>query len=290
MRQLITTMKMFQLKPIKVLQVRFFRKAWSFIWIGLFTFLLACSNPEEQEYKRGEEATKEGHFRVALTHYANVIESTNDGLALEAARKAAKIAHFEVKDFKRSAEFYRKVVLKSADALERLAAQKMLADIYFDHLADYKQSIIEINRFLSLSTDSQERTKYKISLARSYYYQNLFDQALNEVEEFLKIEPNEINKFDMLMLKGNILLAQKELSRASEVFKTVLQKYPEKSKQENVALTLAVCYEEMKDFKSAIDTLSGLKESHPVPEYIDIRIKRLEERRKNQPGARGFRK
>lgn len=258
--------------------------------IGLLFFLLSCSSPEEQEYRKAEVATKEGHFRVALTHYSNVVESTNDALAIESARKAAKIAHFEVKDFKRSAEFYRMIVLKSGDALERLAAQKMLADIYFDHLADYRQSIVEVNRFLSLSTDSQERTKYKISLARAYYYQNFFDQALNEVEEFLKIEPNEINKFDMLMLKGNILLAQKELSRAAEVFKAVLQKYPEKSKQENVALTLAVCYEEMKDFTSAIETLAGLKENHPVPDYIDIRIKRLEERRRNQPGARGFRK
>lgn len=290
MRRSITKMKMFQLNLIKLSQFQLSRKAWSFIGIGLFSFLLACSSPEEQEYKKAEAAADDGHFRVALTHYANVIESTNDKLALKAARRAAKIAHFEVKDFRRSAEFYRKIVLKSADALERLAAQKMLADIYFDHLADYKKAVIEINRFLSLSTDSQERTKYKISLARAYYYQNLFDQALNEVEEFLKIEPNEINKFDMLMLKGNILMAQKELGRAADVFKAVLQKYPDKSKHENVALTLAICYEEMKDFKSAINTLSGLKENHPVPEYIDIRIKRLEERRKNQPGARGFRK
>lgn len=283
-------MKMFQLK----LTNRYFRdistKAWSLIGIGLFAFLTGCSSPEEQEFRRAERAVDAGHFRVALTHYSNVIESSNEQLALEAARDAAKIAHFEVKDFKRSAEFYRKIVLKSSDALERLSAQKMLADIYFDHLADYKQSILEINRFLSLSTDSQERTKYKISLARSYYYQNLFDQALNEVEEFLKVEPNEINKFDMLMLKGNILLAQKDLGRAADVFKSVLLKYPEKSKQENVALTLAVCYEEMKDFKSSIETLQSLKAHHPVPEYLDLRIKRLEERRKNQPGARGFRK
>lgn len=67
----------------------------------------------------------------------------------------------------------------------------------------------------------------------------------------------------------------------------MMVEFPERSAKENIGLTLSVCYEELKDFKSAIDLLEKIKSQHPMPEYIDIRIKRLQDRLKNQPGARG---
>ena len=136
-------------------------------------------------------------------------------------------------------------------------------------------------------SDPREKIEYKMKLARAYYYQNNFAQAENEADEFLATNPSSDLKFDMVFLKGNISLAKKDLPAAVIIFKSLLQEFPERAIKDNVGLTLSVCYEEMKDFKSAIETLEKLKESHPMPEYIDIRIKRLQERLKNQPGARG---
>ena len=135
--------------------------------------------------------------------------------------------------------------------------------------------------------DSKDRAFYKMSLARAYYYQNDFAQAENEADEFLRRDIPIEQKFEMKILKGNISLAKKDLPKAVEIFKAVLKEYPEQSRRDNVALTLSVCYEEMKDYVSAIEVLEGLKAHHPMPEYIDLRIKRLQERLKNLPGARG---
>ncbi len=82
----------------------------------------------------------------------------------------------------------------------------------------------------------------------------------------------------------------KILRRAADIFKTLIQKFPEKSIQENVALMLAVCYEENMDFKSAIAILEEHRNKYSPPEYIELRIKRLQERLKNAPGAKGYRK
>ena len=134
---------------------------------------------------------------------------------------------------------------------------------------------------------TSEKTEYKMKLARAYYYQNNFSQAENEVDEFLTKEISVDLQFDMYLLKGNINLAEKNLTKAAEIFKKMLIDFPDRSAKENIGLTLSVCYEEMKDFKSAIATLENVKSHHPMPEYIDIRINRLTDRLKNQPGARG---
>ena len=112
-------------------------------------------------------------------------------------------------------------------------------------------------------------------------------QAENEVDEFLSKTLSADLQFDMYLLKGNINLAQKNLMKAVDIFKKMLTDFPERSAKENIGLTLSVCYEELKDYKSAIEILEKLKASHPLPEYIDIRIHRLNDRLKNQPGARG---
>lgn len=233
-----------------------------------------------------------GHFRIALAHLEKVIIRTpNSKLGIEAAREAARISFYEIKDFHKAVQFYQQIVLSSSDADERLNAQRQIVSIYFDHLTDYQRAVVEINKLLVMLSEPKEKTEYKMKLARAYYYQNNFTQAENETDEFLASNPPSDLKFDMVFLKGNIALAKKDLPAAAEVFKGLLQEFPERAIKDNVGLTLSVCYEEMKDFKSAIEVLEKLKASHPMPEYIDIRIKRLSERLKNQPGARGrFRK
>jgi tetratricopeptide (TPR) repeat protein len=228
------------------------------------------------------------NYSSALSHYDKILlRKPDSAIALTAAREGAKAAFFEAKNFERAVYFYKYLIVYSPDAAERLLDQKQIATAYFDHLADYPKAVIELNRLLTMLTDSKERGEYKMSLARAYYYQNNFTQAENETEEFLRMKVNDEQRFDMMMLKGNIELAKKDIPKAIGVFKELLVKFPEKARKENVSLTLSVCYEEEGDYRSAIETLEDMKKYHPMPDYIDIRIQRLQQRMKNQPGAKG---
>lgn len=253
------------------------------------TLLFAgCTSTEQKEMAEAKLEEERGHFRIALEHLEKVIiRAPHSKLGVSAARDAARLSFYEIKDFNRAVGFYQQIILNSDNPDERMEAQKQIVSIYFDHLTDYQKAVVEINRMIVMLPDPRERSEYKMRLARAYYYQNNFTQAENEVEEFLRSNPPVEQRFDMIFLKGNIQLAKKDLPAATEVFKTLLKDYPERAYKDNVALTLSVCYEEMKDFKSAIEVLEKLKASHPMPEYIDIRIKRLRERLQNQPGSRG---
>lgn len=261
------------------------------ISLCLLLVLTACTPAEKKDLKKAQSEIEKGHFQEALVLLEKIMARYPDAdVGIQAARDAAKISYYDLKNFEKAYQYYKHLVMYSSEASERVAAQKQIAAIYFDQLADYPKAIIELNKVISMLKDPKEMAQYKMSLARAYYYQNNFLQAENEVEEFLRHNIGGKQEFDMRMLKGNIYLAKKDIKQAANLFKEIIQKFPDFSRQENVELTLAVCYEELADYKNAITVLENMKAHHPVPDYIEIRIKRLAARLKNQPGAKGYKK
>jgi tetratricopeptide (TPR) repeat protein len=251
----------------------------------------ACSPPEERELSKGFSYEKSKDFKNAVTSFdRTLVRAPQSGAALVAAREGAKVALLELKDFKKAAEFNRFIVLRAPQVDDRIAAQKQLAAIYFDQLADYPRAIEELNKLLYTVTTPDEKDKIRIRLAKAYFYTNNFFQAESEAIHFLQTEHDEDSSFQMMVLKGNIYVAKKDMQKAIETFRYILDKYPEKAVKENAAMTLAVAYEEMKDYKNAIDVLEKMKPYHSMPEYIDLRIKKLLIDQKNQPGAKGTRR
>ena len=256
-----------------------------------FLIVIGCSSPEQSDYKKAQNEIAQGHFRIAMSYLDRVIKRNAPGeYPMEAAREAARISFFEIKDFSKSIEYHRFIVLNSLNDKERLQAQKEIADIYFNNLQNYKQAVIEYSKLQQMPHTDAEEAQYKMNVARAQYYQNNFFQAESEIDSLLKLKSENAVRFSALMLKANILVGKKDYVPAAEILKNLIQEFPEKSSQENVALILAVCYEENNDFKSAIRVLEEHKSFYKPAEYIELRIKRLQERMRNAPGAKGFRK
>lgn len=256
-----------------------------------FLLLSACTKPEERDLKNGMADVGRGYFRVSLSSFDRALKREPDGpAALAAAREGARVAIFELKDYKKAVDFLRHLILHSQDAAERESAQKQLAAIYFENLQDYPRAIMEFSHLLATNPPFAEKAKYQIAIARSYYYLGQFNQAESEVDDLLKERLSAQVKFEAWSLKGTILVARKQFSKAAEIYKSILAEFPERSQQENIGLQLAVCYEESQDFKAAVTVLEGMRSTYKPPEYIELRIKRLQERIRNQPGAKGFRK
>ncbi|AHI04516.1 hypothetical protein BDW_00030 [Bdellovibrio bacteriovorus W] len=260
--------------------------------VGLILLVLcACTSQEEIEFKAGKKEVSQGHFRIALGYFDRVIKrNSKTFFILESAREAARVSFYETRDFKKAVQYYQILVLKSDNELERVQSQKQIASIYFDNLQDYKQAIIEYSKLQQMNPTDIESAQYKLNIARAQYYLNDFFQAESEINALLKLKGDPNTQFTATMLKGNILVAKKEFEAAAGIFKSLIEKYPEKAFEENVALVLAVCYEENLDFKNAIAVLREIEDKYQPKEYIELRIKRLQERQKNAPGAKGFRK
>ena len=258
---------------------------------------MACGlSAQKMEFEKAEQASSARDFAQALKHYDQIIDQyVKSDLALRSAESAGRIAYYEAKDFKRALRYFKHIVLYSPSSAARTEAQKLAAEINYEHLQDYNQAIIEFSRLLNLPHTRREEVLYRLSVARSYYYLKRFYQALVEVDGLLESSSSgeELNKkdlFDALELKANILVQSKKLDEAVEVLTKLIDDHPDQSKERQIGLVLAVCYEEKKDFEKAIRTLESIKSTYPSPKFIEGRIKSLKERQSYLPGARGLKK
>lgn len=259
--------------------------ALTFFALGGCSFFLGNSVDRALSFERSGNPTRALEIIRAVLLTAKDTEER-----ARAAREGARIAMFVQKDYREAAGFNSELILNSSDPKERLQAQMQLSSIYLDQLVDYPAAVREINRLLPKLRDPTERAAFRLSLARAYFYMNNFEQADDEASQILMGPTDPDDRFHALLLRGNTALARKSVEKASGFFRQALAEFPERSERENVAITLAVAYEEIKDFKSAISALEEAKIRHPNPDLLEIRIQRLKARQKQQPGARGLRK
>ena len=277
--------------PLLTMRTEPLKRLISFFIFLICGFPAACTPPEGQDFKQGQIEASKGQYSLSLESFdRSTKRNPTSPWAMKSAREGARIAFFEAKDFKKAAQFYRHIVLNSTDPQERVEAQQKLGEVYLDNLQDYGQAIIEYSKLVEQNLSDQEVGTYRLGLARAHYYQNNLFQSDSEITQILKLKVEPPLRFNALMLKGNILIAQKDFSKAANLFKELIRDYADRAQRESVPMTLAVCYEEAGEMQNALQVLEGLRGHYSPPEYIELRIKRLKERQKNQPGARGFRK
>lgn len=255
------------------------------IWIA------SCSPRESKDFDKAESLIKDKNFSAAVDILEKIILLNHESpYAGEAAREGARVSQLDLKDFKKAVYFLESLVLISNSDEERQLSQKQIALLYFDQIADYKKAIQELNKAIITIKNEDERNEFRLKLAKAYYFSSNFSQAESEVSLVLSKSKDSGLIFQAILLKGNIYLAEKNIPKAILMYNDLFEKFPERAVKENAAMTLAVAYEEMKDYKSAIGVLEKMRKYHSTPEYIDLRIAKLSQSQKNLPGARGARR
>ncbi|HPI39488.1 MAG TPA: tetratricopeptide repeat protein [Pseudobdellovibrionaceae bacterium] len=263
------------------------------IFAPLILFILAgCYQSPKSIFQEGVSLQKNQEFHKASEKFEQLIyKSEVDEFTLKAAKEGSQLNFFQIKNYKNALKFLRYIVLNSQNQEERLSAQKQIISIYFDHEQDYKNSIKEISKFIFLNEKNSNLVgQYRLDLAKSYMHLENLEQALAEINGILNDRPSEGLKFDALLLKGNIYLNKKNNLKSAEVFREMLDKHSEKAISENVPILLSVVLEDNNDFKGAIEVLKKYEAQMKNKEYLELRKKNLEERIRNAPGTKGFRK
>ncbi len=240
---------------------------------------------------RAQKAISRQDFLSAVALFQKIVDRDhNSPAALAAAREGATVAHLDAKNYASAVQFYKLLVLRAPDAEERKSAQKFIAQIHFDNLHDYDQAVVEYEKLLKLKHRPEEAFRYRLNLAKSQFNLNNIDQALNELDVILSQSHSPDELYEARVLKANTEVTAKKLPEAAVQWQAILKDFPEKAAKENVALNLAVCYEEMREFGKAIEVLEKMREGYAQPEFLDLRIQRLRERQENLPGAKGLRR
>lgn len=260
--------------------------------IFALAFFCSCNfSSEKLEIERAEKAAHEKKFEESYKHYSRIIEKDPKApTGLKASAEAARLAHYELKDFNNAIRLYKNIVLYSPVEKDRTFAQARIAEVYFQSLNDYQNAIVEYNRLLDLPHSMQEEFAYRLAIAKSYFYLNNSFQAQTELNQLEKKFAHKDQVFEILFLRANIMLTSKDLDGAIKVLRDLEKRDPDRYKQEFMGLVLAKCYEEQKNLLAAVEVLESMRSYYPRTEFLNRRIASLKERAALLPGARGLKK
>lgn len=263
------------------------------LWILILFLITSCFEKEsEHQWNLAQEKKEQGLHLEALSDFNKIIKRfKGDEIALKASKEAASIAIFQLKDHRNALPFLKYQVLFSSKSEDVRKAQESIADIYFTHLNEYKQSVIEYNRLVETSENKDLKSSYELQIARAYFFLKNFFQAEMEITRILGHEKiKEDIKYQALVLRGNIAMTEKKTDRAIKIFSSLIENYPERSKRDSISLNLAICYEEKENFARAIEILDEMKSDYRMPSFLEAKIKKLKVRQSFLPGAKGLKK
>lgn len=160
--------------------------------------------------------------------------------------------------------------------LKRL--EKKTAELAYYKWGDFEKALKYYTRLLERPLEPGERFLFQYQIARSFLKLEKNSQALIEAEKsFFKGISNQEKK-KALLLKLEILISQKNFSPAEKLIKESLKDLPED--QDFLRESLAVIYESENRLSLAVEEL---KQIQKPSSFIEVKIKRLEERLENQP-------
>lgn len=254
-----------------------------------FLFLTACTPRAEKLYTSGLDLLSKGKYLEAVdTLEDSAALDTNKQRQAKSLSEAARIVRLEVKDYPKALMLYRKLILEAEDALVRLQAQEAITEIYFENLQDYTLALKELLILEPLVTDPQKKELIKLRIAQCMQLTGAHSAALEFIEAALSGSKYEQKNF--LKLKAQIFLTLKKYDEALNTNFYLLEMDPTYFKNENLFIAQAMVYEEKQDYKLALEFLTKHQDQIDDKNYLELRIKRLQEQIINKPFSRGMRK
>ena len=252
-------------------------------------FLTACVPQSEKIYNEAYQEIEKGHFRVALSLLEQSAQiEKNDKKKTKALVEAARISRFEIQDFDRAIRLYRKIILKSQDAKQRVNAQQAVSEIYLENLQNYSQALKELLILEQLDMDPVQKQKIKLRIAQAQFLTGNAAAALDNIDAALKVDKIEAKHF--YKLKAEVLISIKKFDEALASYEEIRKLDEKFFADENLYIATSITYEEKQDYQSALAYLEKYKSKIKDLSYFELRQKRLKEKLTNKPLFQGRRK
>lgn len=250
--------------------------------------------PGNEEMKKAQKLSSKRPIE-ALEEYRKVIQVyPQDPVAIQAALEAAKLCS-KGKSCADKEEYFLEFIIKKSDQeSEQIAAEKRLAEVYYDK-GFYPRAIDEMDRLLSKANFKEGRGEIKIKLAKSNFYIKNFYQAEVELNSYIKQVKNDQEKFEGYLLRADIQAANKKYTDALDTYKDIKNNFKDLYFKNQVYMNEVLLLEEQKLLDQAVSVLEEVKEDVSEAkgqntEFIDMKIEKLKERKALMPGASGLKR
>lgn len=261
----------------------------SLILIAAIVFVSSCQSRAEKFYNQALEKVQERKFldAVDLLEDSASLEK-NNRLWSRTSFEIARILRFEVQDYNKALHVYREFILKSEDASLRIQSQQAIAEIYFENLQDYATALKEYLLLESLVKDKDQLENIRLKIALCYRYTGNHKTVLEYIDTYLNSSTHTKNAF--IKLRAQTYATLEKYDEAIKEYNLILESDKNYFINENLYVAVAMILEDKQDYKQAIAYINQNRDKIKDQNYVELRLKRLNEKLLNKPFTRGIRK
>jgi tetratricopeptide (TPR) repeat protein len=228
---------------------------------------------------------------MGLEKFENIARRYPDHpLVVKMSLVAGDLAALHNADPDTAIEYYQRVVIKSRDPLLVFEAKKRQADVFLNRKQDYKKAIEIYGQLTLRARSSEEEVEFRSALAKANFASGQSFQSRVEIDELLKKKLEAQKRFDLSVLKANVLTSMGKSADAIAIYEQLMRDSPEEAQKAKLYLSLSTALEELGQIDRAIVALEKIDPKDANSEVVQLRIQKLIDRRRNMPGAQGLRR
>jgi|GEM_PF-5061259 len=261
-------------------------KTATLLLLWTLTSLTGCiEKPDQKDYNKALSALERDNDIEAKGLLEGILRrSENSPLRDKAARQLVDLFS-KNNAFEDLNKPLRYLSIHSSNQKSRIEAKQKMADNTYFNLRNYQDAIRHYSQLITLG---HEVIGNHLMVVKSYFNLNQPQQSLYEADALLEKPVDAQTRFELMLLKANILFSDKNFKNAAKAYNKVLKTYPEQAKENHVLLNLAMSYEEEGHYKEALESLVTLKDDFHTPSFIEAKIAHLQSKMSYMPGARGY--
>lgn len=243
-----------------------------------------------------EKLWQEKNYAAAVAEYEKVIQKDpSTKLGIQAGFRAAMTQTLFLNEHLSALRKLNRIVEANIDPEFTYLAHRQMGEILFSRLEQHEQAIAQYERMIELYPKDPNQAEYVFRIGKSQFHLLRFDDAMKTykivVDQFPNTEWAKRARFETAVAqqtKGHQLQA-KETRSANEVFKQAVKRYEEFIKlfpNDPLALQakfeIGNCYEELDQIDAAYKAFEELKEKHPNRTVIELKLRRIRERKEQK--------
>lgn len=262
--------------------------------ILIYLVLASCTvDSVKNEFRIFEKYKNNNKYESALKSLNKIISVSKDKkIVREAYLEMAELNLENIKSPESAILVYQKLAQLSDKLNERNEYKYLVSKIHLEYLNDYDSAIREAKAIDLTENDIELAVKVKKILINSYKNKKNYYQALIELNNLFKlVKPKSDDYFELSIIKANILFLEGKHKESNIIYNDLVKNFPSRSIDEKVFLQILANYEAMGLYGKAIELLSASRSKHSEhSKFIESKLNRLKDLKKNMPGAGGLRR
>lgn len=247
----------------------------------------------KNRYLLAEKLWSEGSYSAAVLEFDRVSRRDPEGdLGRRAMLRSAMTQTLFLKEHAEAIKKLSRIVEREGESDLGWEAQKEIGEVYFSRLESWSAALTHYQQILKKRPDAPEAPEFQLRVGKCHLSRWAFDSALEAFDLLIKRWPDSEQSALAMLERGNVWLIRGEqrpgdrfASQGKEVYREAIRQYevflkhhPGHSRASEALFGMASAYEELEQLEQAVSLYERIKASYPIPQAVQIKLHRLNER------------